>query len=81
VGPHQYNPSLSLLTGHTGVKIPDPFMAGALLPLLPNTNPHSKHIALCPPGLSSIISTLKRDAWEYYLSEYLDWSFVDFILI
>jgi len=55
-------------------------MAGALLPLLPNTNPHSKHIALCPPGLSSIISTLKRDAWEYYLSEYLDWSFVDFIL-
>jgi len=55
-------------------------MAGALPPLFPNTNPRSNHVALCPSGLPSVVSTLKRDTWEYYLSEYLDWSFVDFIL-
>ena len=55
-------------------------MAGTLPPLHPNTNPHSNHVSLCPPGLTSIVSTLKRDTWEYYLSEYPDQSFVDSIL-
>src|SRR5882724_1809697 len=55
-------------------------MAGALPPLYPRTNPRSNHVALCPSGLPSIVSTLKRDTCEYYLSEYPDQSFVDSIL-
>src|SRR5882724_7912855 len=56
------------------------FSPGTLLPLRPHTNPHSNHVSLCPPGLPKAKSTLNRDAWEFYLSDYPDRCFVGSII-
>src|SRR5882724_9806648 len=55
-------------------------LAGNIPPFFPNTNPQSNLTSSCPPGLPKVKSMLNRDVWHFYLVDYPDCVFVDFLL-
>ena len=56
------------------------FPAGEPPPLRPNSDPRCNRPPYSPVTLPHVVTSLRRDAWEFHLQDYPDRSFVDTLL-